>query len=352
MIMRSRHHGVLLALAFAAGAAFGQDKGDKNAAASRPDANAIEVRFADDSTVKMALQHANVEVATRYGKLTVPISEIRRIEFGLRIPEETVKRVEAAVARLGSADFKQREAASAELLGLRELAYPALQHATRSTDLEVSRRAKDIIKTLVDTMPAERLHIPRHDTVIAIDFTIVGQVEAPAFKVRTPYFGETSLKLAEIRSMRWLANEQETKLAVDAARYGGQTETWLETGIELRAGAGLQVSAAGTVDLRPTAGDAGTYVVSPDGLMRGPRGGGGFAPGGGRAAAAGGRAGGPGLSPGALLGRVGEHGKVFVIGSRYEGTTTDEGKLFLRIVASPYNPESSGIYDVRVSAGR
>jgi hypothetical protein len=350
--MRSRYHGVLLGVAFAAGAALGQEKSDKNGAGSKPDANSVEVRFADDSTVKMALQHASVEVATRYGKLTVPISEIRRIEFGLRIPEESAKRIEAAIVRLGSADFKQREAASTDLLGLRELAYPALQHATRSTDLEVSRRAKDIIKTLVDTMPAERLHIPRHDTVIAIDFTIVGQVEAPAFKVRTPYFGETSLKLAEIRTMRWLANEQETKLTVDSARFGGQTEAWMETGIELRAGAGLQIAAAGTVDLRPTAGDAGTYVVSPDGLMRAPRGGG-FAPGGGRGAGGGvGRAGGPSMSPGALLGRIGEHGKVFVIGSRYEGTTADDGKLFLRIVASPYNTESSGIYDVRVSAGR
>jgi hypothetical protein len=345
--MPSRYPGVLFGLVFAAGAVVGQEKVDKNG--PKPDANAVEVRFADDSTVKVALQHASVEVATRYGKLTVPISEIRRIEFGLRIPEESVKRVEAAIARLGSADFKQREAASAELLALRELAYPALQQATRSTDLEVSRRARDAIKTLVDTMSPERLHIPRHDTVVAIDFTIVGQVEVPTFKVRTPYFGETNLKLAEIRSMRWLANEQESKLTVDAARYGGQTETWMETGIELRAGAGLQIVAGGTVDLRPTAGDAGTYVVSPDGLMRGPRGGGGFAPGGGRGGGVAGRAGG---AAGALLGRVGEHGKVFVVGSRFDGTTTDDGKLFLRIVGSPYNAESSGLYDVRVTAGR
>ena len=35
-----------------------------------------------------------------------------------------------------------------------------------------------------------------------------------------------------------------------------------------------------------------------------------------------------------------------------EGATTEEGKLFLRIVASPYGAESSGTYEVRVTTGR
>jgi len=189
---------------------------------------------------------------------------------------------------------------------------------------------------------------------MALDFTIVGQVEAPVLKARTPYFGETNLKLAEVRSMRWLANERETKVVVDAARYGGQTEAWLDTGLEVRGGSGLQIAAGGTVDLRPVPGEAGTYLVSPDGMQqRTPRGGGfpgpGVAAGGGRGAA---RLG-AGVQPaGALLGRIGEYGKVFVVGSRYEGAATDEGKLFLRIVPSPYNGESSGTYDVRVTTGR
>jgi hypothetical protein len=62
-------------------------------------------------------------------------------------------------------------------------------------------------------------------------------------------------------------------------------------------------------------------------------------------------AGGPHL-PGMLLGRVGENGKVFVVGSRFDGAATEEGKLYLRIVPSTLNPESSGTYNVRVSVGR
>src|SRR5689334_6146502 len=104
--MRPRFHWVLLSATLVVGSAVGQPKEDKPAAKS--DANMVEVRFADDSTVKMSLQHSSIEVATRYGKLSVPVTEIRRIEFGLRIPDETAKRIATAVSQLGAPDFKQR----------------------------------------------------------------------------------------------------------------------------------------------------------------------------------------------------------------------------------------------------
>jgi hypothetical protein len=344
--MRSRYLWALpVALAFA-GAAVGQEKDAKNTPGPRPNPYPVEVRFADDSTVKAVLLDKSIEVATRYGKLTVPVDEIRGIEFGLRIPEDAAKRIDAAVAGLASQDFKRRQDASAELLELRELAYPALQQAARSEDAEVSRRAKEALKSLAETVPAEKLHLPRQDTVVAADFTIVGKIETPVLKARTPYFGETSLKLDEVRAMRWPGSERETKLSVDAGQYGGQQEAWLDTGILVRVGAALQVTATGTVDLRP--GDGGTSLVGPDGrpgrMVRGfPAAG----PARGPARPAAGT-----QSPGALLGRIGESGKVFVVGSLFEGTATEEGKLYLRIAPSSTNIESSGSYEVRVITGR
>jgi hypothetical protein len=360
-IMRSRSRWALLALALAvAGVTLGQENDAKNAPGPRPNPFPVEVRFADESTVKAALLDKSIEIATRYGKLTVPVEEIRSIEFGLRIPAETAKRIERAVSRLNSEDFAQREAASTELLELRELAFPALQQAARSTDAEVARRAGAAIKALVESVPPEKLHTPQHDTVVALDFSIVGRIETLALRARTPYFGETSLNLTDLRAMRWSANENEKKLAVDAARYGGQQEAWMDTGIKVRGGAGLLVTAAGTVDLQPA--DAGNVVVGPDG--RNPQaarvaGGFGGGPGGGKGGK-GNRGGGGGpparplvtvQAPGVLLGRVGEFGKVFIIGSQYEGMAAEEGKLYLRIVPSPAG-ESSGVYEVRVTTGR
>src|ERR1700722_14884467 len=133
--MLARFRWALLAgLCMAFGLSAGQEKDAKTT--PRPDANTVEVRFADDSVVKMILQNGSIDVATRFGKLSVPAQDMRRIELGMRIPEATAKRIEAALANLGNADFKKRDAAVVELIGLRELAYPALLRAARSSDAE------------------------------------------------------------------------------------------------------------------------------------------------------------------------------------------------------------------------
>ena len=56
--------------------------------------------------------------ATQFGKLTVPVRHIRRIDFGLHVPEGTDKKVEDAIRRLAHAEFKERESAVRELVAL------------------------------------------------------------------------------------------------------------------------------------------------------------------------------------------------------------------------------------------
>src|SRR5262249_42207355 len=156
-----------------------------------------------------------IEVGTRYGKLKVAANEIRRIEFGLRIPEVTLKRIDAAIADLGSPEFPKREAAGKELLALKEAAYPALQAAAKSRDAEVAaRRAQAVLKTMTERTPVERLRFKKHDTIVTTEFPIIGQIEAANLKAKTPYFGEVELQLAELRAMRWIGSEREVKVVV------------------------------------------------------------------------------------------------------------------------------------------
>jgi hypothetical protein len=51
---------------------------------------------------------------------------------------------------------------------------------------------------------------------------------------------------------------------------------------------------------------------------------------------------------GALVGRIGDNGKAFFIGDRYDAAVTEEGKLFLLIIPSPWNNASTGQYRVRI----
>ncbi len=45
---------------------------------------------------------------------------------------------------------------------------------------------------------------------------------------------------------------------------------------------------------------------------------------------------------GSLVGRIGDRGRPFVVGSKYEGIATEDGKLYLGIMSSPYNADPGG----------
>jgi hypothetical protein len=317
-----------LALLAGAASAAAQDKKDPPPKPPPIDPNAVEVRFADGSAVKMTMLHSSVEVVTKYGKLTVPSHEVRRIEFGMRFPEGVQKRIDEGIDGLGSNVFKTRDAAAKDLLALGEYALPAVQRAAKGTDPEVVRRATDLLKQLKDRVPPERQKPRTHDLIQTADFAIVGRIDADALKAKTQYFGEVSLKLAELRGIRWLSGQAETDVSVDAAKYAMQNEVWLDTGIEIRANSDVVITAAGTIDLYPNSGQPGMYNSTPAGNRQWNNGRGAW-------------------PPGQLLGRIGETGTLFVVGEKYTGTPTQDGRLYLRISGSPWG-QCSGSYSVKV----
>ena len=64
------------------------------------------------------------------------------VEYGLLLSLVAVVCI-VAISKLGSEEFKEREAASAELLKFGPKAYPALLAAAKSGDNETQRRAED-----------------------------------------------------------------------------------------------------------------------------------------------------------------------------------------------------------------
>src|SRR4051794_27177076 len=47
----------------------------------------VDIHFLNGSTVRMVIHSDQLEIATAYGKLAVPIKDVRAIEFGLHFPE-------------------------------------------------------------------------------------------------------------------------------------------------------------------------------------------------------------------------------------------------------------------------
>lgn len=286
---------------------------------------AVQVYFDDGSVMRMVLLQESVDIETKYGKLTVPAADIRHIDLAFRLPEETVRKIDMALKDLGHDLHARREAATKELVAVGLPAMPTLERAMKSGDPEVARRAATVFAQIKEGVPAEQLRFPTQDVIQTSEFPVKGRMLTTVLRARTAYFGEVELRIGDLRHLRWITSSNDAVLTVDAALYANPNQ-WMETELAVSPLSPILITVSGQVDLWPQT--PGQYMTGPTGYQAG-------------------RA---GHLPGMLLGKVGENGKVFAIGERYEGTPGQDGKLYLQIVPSPWGNPSSGGYAVKVAS--
>jgi hypothetical protein len=305
-------------------AGFGQEQrpGDANRA---DEPIKSELRFMDDSLVRVFLLPAQLEVVTRFGKLNVPVHEIQRIDFGVRCPDGLETKIAQAMDDLGSDVYKTREVALKNLVEWGPYAYPRLYKASKSSQPEVAKRATMALERIRAKHPSRNLRLREDDVIVTSYFTMVGRITNAQLKTKSKNFGELAVALAELRSLRSTSTAGETEVTIEAAKYGSDATSWMDSGFEAT-GSKLVITASGTVDLWP---QGPGYTTQASGYQQGGRMGQHLA--------------------GQLLGRIGEDGAVFVIGDRYEGTPTRDGKLYLHIVHSPWGNASAGSYHVKIT---
>jgi len=292
-----------------------------------PRPNLAEVRFGDGSLVRMTILQEELEIMTKYGKLTIPLREIRRIDFGLHLPEGVGQHIDQSIKLLGSETYKERDDAVKHLVHYGPMAYPFLQRASRNPDPEVSQRATGVIKRITEKTAPESLRIKEEDYIQTVEFPITGRILHPIIKAHSAHFGDLSLKLCDLRTLFVRGATTDNELIVDAAKYGSAPDQWLDSGAIVDPSQRLLIVGEGQVDLWPQG--PGQYVTGPKGYSTAGKGG--------------------TFMAGALIAKVGETGKAFMVGERYEGAPTEEGKVFLQIVPSPWNNASAGSFRVRIS---
>jgi hypothetical protein len=284
----------------------------------------VVVRLLDRTTVHRATLPDHIEFVTRYGKLTIPTADIRRLEFGRHVSEATDAKIADLVKELGGADFKQREAAKTELIAIGAPAYPVLKAALHGADLDLTGRLRETIGVIEEQVPEELLNLPAFDRLVTADCVLAGRIVGTGLKIRASAFGEVTLKLSEVRSFHAI---DEASLAAEAVKVAATDDQWLETDFTVDADAGLVFTASGKIDLDTT--QAGVMIAGPDGN-----------------AAVGMGNGGP---IGLLMGRIGLNGTPFPIGKRTAVRTgLRGGKLYLHVVPGAAGENVSGGYKVRV----
>src|SRR5262249_51568619 len=150
-------------------------------------------------TVRMLLLQESIDVVTKFGKLSVPTSQIRGIDLGVHLPEGMEQKIEDCIRRLNSDKFKERDVALNELVEMGARAYPALHQALKTTDLETQQRVLTAIKRIKAKVPENMLRLTSNDRIITTEFPIIGRIVSPSLKAKTTYFGDLELKLTEMR---------------------------------------------------------------------------------------------------------------------------------------------------------
>jgi hypothetical protein len=161
-----------------------------------------EVKFVDDSVLKLKLTDEKLELVTKHGVLLIAVADVRRIEFANRVPADAAEKVLHLIAKLNHPEFKLREAASAELKALGARAYPFVLKAIKHDDPEVSRRADEVVKHIQTRVAPALLEARDTDAVYTDDSKFTGRLSAEVLSVHTFQFGEQKVKLADVRTLR------------------------------------------------------------------------------------------------------------------------------------------------------
>lgn len=328
---------------------------DKSVVSPEPE---CECRFDDGSTMRLTVGTSAVTVQTKFGKMTVPLAEVRKMEMGFRYPEGVEGKVRAALADLASPDFRTRESAQKTLLGCGEYAVPLVKAGVTSDVPEVADRCATVLKAITATLPDSKSDPVMEDVITTDEMVIRGRITSDSFKAKSKYFGETTVKLLDVRELRPLVGRFIGTFPLDATKYAAAGwKTFFDTGLDVEKGQPIEITATGKIDLN--AQNPKQTVVGPNGgntQVPGPgmhhpdkRLGGGFPAMGGQA---------PDYyefslcATGALYGRIGESGKLFKIGDSYKQAKAPEaGRLYLVIAPSAHGV-AKGEFDVKVNLGR
>lgn len=256
----------------------------------------------DGSRVVGDISVAAFKLKTSYGMLDVPVADTLEVRFG-RVSDPGLKaRLDGLIRELGAAEIGRREAAVRELEAVGPWAIPDLEHASRSEDLEVRSRAHEVLERLEGLAESgEYYGVP--DEVVTREFTARGDLQLDAIEVKTSY-GPLKIQAKDVR-----------RLLVGAASgfsrtieiTGAQTHAaeWGATGIRVTRGDRLKIAAAGSLFVQNWG-----AAITPDGN---------------------GQWGNhiPGIPCGALVGKIGKNGPLFLVGSGLDRKADRDGDLYL-----------------------
>ena len=162
-----------------------------------------EVLFADDSKMKIALLDEQIVVRTPHGSLTIPIRDIRKIEFGVRLTDADQAAFDRAVAGITGKDAKPREEGKTALKALGGKIAPFLKRAIRTADAESRPHLEQVYEAVAGDRDARKLEPRDYDSITTDDSQFAGRIALTQFRIGTFQFGELKLRVGDCKALQF-----------------------------------------------------------------------------------------------------------------------------------------------------
>jgi hypothetical protein len=307
-----------------------------DAAPAKPAPAVLRFKLLDGSVVSGTMAIEALEVKTSYGTLTVPIKAIRSFTPGLDSRPQVGEMIDKLILQLGDMDAAKRDAAQNELMSMGARIKRQLEQRANDEDPERRLRIGKILEELAEmaddsllgTDDSAAVMLRKLDIVETDEFTIAGSVNPKQFQIASQY-GMLTVKLSDIDNAE-VNNPDKARDIREKVTVAGtnlSSISYKSTGIAVRRGDVITIKATGQVALQNWG-----QVATPDGNPNT----GWYIP--------------NDIPFAMLIGKIGDDGPEFKVGSSLQMTAKKNGVLQLA-VAMPANYARQafpGQYEARV----
>lgn len=203
-----------------------------------------------------------VQIQTVYGKLNVPLSEIIRIIPGLKNHGDYLKGVDQLLADLSHSNFKKREQAQDALSSMGpKIKGLLLKRLEKEQDEQVDAELEARIKILLEDVDeieendegfSSKGVLIQDDQIVTTSFVIKGTLSLNSFKFNTKY-GMMNFSLKDVKNIVLKKKELPTVIykTVEVLGTDFHKKNIKNTGIRLKTGNVLTITASGEIELTP-----------------------------------------------------------------------------------------------------
>ena len=287
------------------------------------DPRSVRLHLLDGSVISGNLSVDTISVTTDFGELEIPVEKIKAFRPGLNSYTGIRTNLDQLVEELGSDEYNTRQNAHRKLSALGLKIKDIIREYEDGGNAERKRHLDEIRKELQEMAEEsddeeERGFDDRPwidgDEIVTESFTIVGKIQSDKFSVESKY-GELTVALNDVSfGDRPSGAKAEITKSVTVNGTNIAQQNFKSTNIHVHEGDVVTIRADGQVVMTPWGGE---QFSTPDGATNY----GWYIAG--------------QIEGGALVGRIGNNGKVFKIGSKKRFVCKNSGVLQLAIGVNP-----------------